>query len=519
VIGYQEPMSLFRAAATVGGFTMVSRVLGFVRDVLIAGALGAGPVADAFFFAFRLPNFFRRLFAEGAFNAAFVPQFARRFGDRNLARVFAEDVLAVLLAALLVFLLAAEIAMPWVLRVIVKGWVGQPQFPLTVEFARITFPYLLFISLVSLLGGVLNSLDRFAAVAVAPSLLNLCMIAALLWFAALSPTPGHALAWAVAISGILQFLLLAAECARAGMPLRLPWPRFTPEVRRVLTLMIPAAIGSGVAQINLLIDAVIASFLPPGSVSYLYYADHIYELPLAVIGIAIGTAILPLLARQLRAGEQDEAVATLNRAVGFGMLLTLPAAAALTVLAEPIIAVLFERGAFGPTETRATAAALAAYAFGLPAFVLVKILSPGFFAREDTATPVRIALVCIVINIAVALALMGPLLHVGLATATVVSSWVNALALGWLLQRRGAFQPTVELRDRLIRMVLASAAMAAVLVVLMMVLRPWFTAALMWRGLALALLVAAGMAAYLGFALALRATDPRELRRLLTRRG
>lgn len=512
-------MSLFRAAATVGGFTMVSRVLGFVRDVLIAGALGAGPVADAFFFAFRLPNFFRRLFAEGAFNAAFVPQFARRLGDRQLARLFAEDVLAVLLAVLLVFLLAVEIAMPWVLRVIASGWIGQPQFPLVVEFARITFPYLLFISLVSLLGGVLNSLDRFAAAAVAPALLNLCMIAALLWFAGAAPTPGHALAWAVAAAGVVQFLFLAASAARAGMALRLPWPRMTPEVRRVLTLMIPAAIGSSVQQINLLIDAVLASFLPSGSVSYLYYADRIYELPLAVIGIAIGTAILPLLARQLRAGEHAASLATLNRAVGFGMLLTLPAAAAIAVLADPIIAVLFERGAFGPTETRATAAALAAYAFGLPAFVLVKILSPGFFAREDTATPVRVAIVCIVINIAVALALMGPMLHVGLATATVVSSWVNALALGWLLHRRGAFQPTRELAQHVIRMALASAAMATAVALLALILAPWLGGAIAWRVLALAILVGAGMAAYLGLAVALHAADPRELRRMLTRRG
>jgi putative peptidoglycan lipid II flippase len=488
-----------------------------VRDVLIAGALGAGPVADAFFFAFRLPNFFRRLFAEGAFNAAFIPQFARRLGDRGLARLFAEDVLAVLVAALLAFLLAVEIAMPWLLRVIVSGWVGQPQFVLTVEFARITFPYLLFISLVSLFGGVLNSLDRFAAAAVAPALLNLCMIAALLWFASAAPTPGHALAWAVAGAGVLQFLFLAAAAAQAGMALRLPWPRLTPEVRRVLTLMIPAAIGSSVQQINLLIDAVIASFLPSGSVSYLYYADRIYELPLAVIGIAIGTAILPLLARQIRADEHEAAIATLNRAVGFGMLLTLPAAAALAVLAEPIIAVLFERGAFGPAETRATAAALAAYAFGLPAFVLVKILSPGFFAREDTATPVRIAVVCIAINIAVALALIGPLLHVGLATATVVSSWVNALALGWLLHRRGAFQPSAELRDRLIRMVLASAAMAAALSLLAIGLSSWLAAAPLWRALALAILVGAGLAAYLGLAVALRAADPRDLARMLRR--
>jgi putative peptidoglycan lipid II flippase len=322
-------VSLARGVATVGGYTLASRVLGFLRDVLAAAYLGAGPVADAFFVAFKFPNFFRRLFAEGAFNAAFVPIFAGMVAKdgRVAARNFAEDALAVLLAALLALTLAIEALMPHFVALAAPGFRDEPEkLALAIEFTRITFPYLLFISLVSLQGGVLNSLDRFAAVAATPILLNLCLIGGMIVLSPLLGSPGLALSWGVALAGVVQFLAL-----------RLPRPRLTPEVRRLGRLMLPAALGSGVVQINLLIDVMIASLLPTGAVSYLYYADRLYELPLAVIGIAIGTALLPLLSRQIRLGEAAAAAETQNRALEAAMVLTLPATAASLFMAAALV--------------------------------------------------------------------------------------------------------------------------------------------------------------------------------------
>ncbi|MBI3451495.1 MAG: murein biosynthesis integral membrane protein MurJ [Rhodospirillales bacterium] len=518
-------MALLRPIATVGSYTLISRVLGFARDVLVAAYLGAGPVADAFFVAFKFPNFFRRLFAEGAFNAAFVPLFAGAVAanGRAAARRFAEDTLAVLLLVLFLLVVAAEAAMPWLMTALAPGFLAMPEkFRLAVEFTRITFPYLLFISLVALQGGVLNSVDRFAAVAATPVLLNLCLIGALIGLAPVMATPGHALAWGVAAAGVAQFVWLAAACGRAGLPLALPRPRLTPEVKKLLKLMLPAALGSGVVQVNLLIDVVIASLLPTGAVSYLYYADRIYELPLAVIGIAIGTALLPLLARQVRTGAHADALITQNRALEAALLLTLPAAAALVVIAGPIMSVLFERGAFGATAVSASAAALAAYALGLPAYVLIKVLTPGFYAREDTRTPVRIAVICVVVNTVAALILMRFLAHVGIALATAISAWLNAGLLARGLARRGYFAPDAQLKRRTPRMALASLIMAGALWLAAGVLAPWLAATgggLALRAGGLAALVGLGLAVFVGAALLVRAADLNEVRRLLARRS
>lgn len=518
-------MGLFRSIATIGAYTMASRVLGFVRDMLIAAFLGAGPVADAFVVAFKLPNFFRRLFAEGAFNAAFVPMFAGLIATngRSAARRFAEDAQAVLLAVLLVFTIAAEAAMPWVMVVLAPGFSDEPEkFRLAIDFTRVTFPYLLFISLVSLQGGVLNSIDRFAAVAATPILLNLTIIVGLLGLVGTLPTAGHALAWSVAAAGVAQFLWLAWACGNAGMGLGLPWPQWGPQIKRLLTVMLPAALGSGVVQVNLMIDTALASLLPTGAVSYLYYADRIYELPLAVIGIAIGTALLPLLSRQIRGGDHDQAVATLNRALEAGLLLTLPAAAALMVIAEPIITVLFQRGAFGAADASLTAVAVMAYGLGLPAFVLIKVLTPSYYARQDTRTPVKIAMLCVVVNSSAAIALMFVLRgygvgHVGIVLATGLSAWVNTALLGRGLLRRGDFVPDAQLRRRAPRMVLAAAIMAGVLWVVRLALGPLFGGDLTLRGTALAVLVVAGLAVFGAAAHFTGAADARELRRMVTR--
>jgi putative peptidoglycan lipid II flippase len=507
-------MALLRSVATVGSYTLLSRVFGFVRDILTAAILGAGPVADAFFVAQRLPNLFRSLFAEGAFSAAFVPLFAGTMAEhgKEAARTFAEDALAVLLAALLGFVLLGEIFMPAVMGVIAPGFAEDPEkFGLAVELARITFPYLLFIALVALQGGVLNSVDRFAAAAATPILLNLFLIAALLLMDRFRWRDGRALAWAVTAAGLAQFLWLLASCARAGLALRLPLPRLTPSVRRTLAVMAPGTLGAGVTQLNLLISTALASLLPSGSVSYLYYADRLNQLPLGVVGIAVGTAILPPLSRQLRLGQAADAVATQNRGLELACFLTLPAAVGLALLAGPILSVLFQRGAFGVTDTAATAAALAAYAVGLPAFVLVKVLAPAFFARHDTATPVKLAIAAMAANLCLTLVLMQFLAHVGIALATTAAGWINALTLLVLLMRRRHFHFDHRARRNLPRIGMAVLGMGMVLILLRIALAQALTGAPFVRLGALTALVGAGLTSFALFAFVFGVADWREL--------
>jgi putative peptidoglycan lipid II flippase len=507
-------MALLRSVATVGSYTLLSRVFGFVRDILTAAILGAGPVADAFFVAQRLPNLFRSLFAEGAFSAAFVPLFAGTMAEhgKEAARIFAEDALAVLLAALLGFVLLGEIFMPAVMEVIAPGFSEDPsKFALAVELARITFPYLLFIALVALQGGVLNSVDRFAAAAATPILLNLFLIAALLMMDRFGWHDGRALAWAVTGAGLAQFLWLMFSCARAGLALRLPLPRLTPGVKHTLAIMAPGTVGAGVTQLNLLISTALASLLPSGSVSYLYYADRLNQLPLGVVGIAVGTAILPPLSRQIRLGHVTDAVVTQNRGLELALLLTLPAAVALALLATPILSVLFQRGAFGAADTAATAAALSAYAAGLPAFVLIRVLAPAFFARHDTATPVKIAIGTMAANLGLTLVLMQFLAHVGIALATTIAGWINALTLLLLLIRRGHFRFDRRARRNLPRVGAAALGMGVVLALLQVALAPALAGPAVLRVGALAGLVGAGLAAFALLALVFGIADWRDL--------
>ena len=510
-------MSLLRAITTVGSFTLLSRILGFIRDILVAALLGAGPLADAFFVAFKLPNLFRRLFAEGAFNAAFVPQFAGLLESdgREQARQFAEQALSVLLWALLVFVILVELAMPVVMLGFAPGFAGDAaQFDLAVLLTRITFPYLLFISLVSLMAGVLNSMGKFAAAAATPVLLNICLIGAILWLAPLTQSPAHALAWGVALAGAVQFVWLLIHCGRAGIWLRLPRPRLTPAVRTMLRRIVPVAIGAGVYQISLLIDTIIASLLPAGSISYLFFADRVNQLPMGVVGVAVGTALLPLLSRQVRNGDQAAANHSMNRALEFSLFLGLPAAAALIILAPPIVTVLFERGEFGPVQSAATAGALAVYATGLPAYVLVKGLAAGYFAREDTATPVKIGVLAVTVNLVLNLILMGPLLHLGIATATSVSAWLNVTLLAVILYRRGHFSVDQRLRAHFVRMAAASLIMAGALYALQNQLGQQLAGAEPERIAALAALVVLGLLVYGGLALMLKLATPADLKNM-----
>jgi putative peptidoglycan lipid II flippase len=510
---------MLKGVLTVGGWTMASRILGFARDMLIASRLGAGPMADAFFVALKLPNLFRRLFGEGAFNAAFVPAFAGTLAVQGprVAQQLAERMAALMTLWLSLLVVIGILAMPQLMQVLAPGFADEPaKFALAVELTRITFPYLLLICLTALVSGVLNGLDRFAAAAAAPIFFNLLSMAALLVLTPYVATPAHALAWGVTASGAVQLGLVLWAAARAGMALHfLRLPSLAPEVRQVLRKMVPGVLGAGVTQLNLAIDVIIASFLPAGAVSYLYYADRVGQLPLGVIGAAVGTAMLPLLSRQLRSGESLSAHRTMNRAVELSLLLCLPAAVGQAAAAVPIVTVLFQRGVFGLAEAQATAAALSAYAIGLPAYVLVKIFAPGFFARGDTATPVKVGLGAVALNLALNLVFTQWLAHVGVALATALSAWANALALGALLWRRGHFLADRRLRRRVPRLLLAALLMGGVLLALGAVL---FPAAPGWRFAALAALIGAGMLCYFGAAFLLRVLDWRELRGLLRRR-
>ena len=515
-------MSLGRAVATVGGFTLLSRVVGFVRDVVLSAVLGSGAVADAFIVAFKLPNLFRRLFAEGAFSAAFVPLFSRELQDNGRAEAlaFARQAHAALLLVLVPFSIVLMVAMPWVVVVLAPG-MRAPTFAMAVEFGRIAFPYLLFISLASLYGGVLNSIDRFAHVAATPILLNLAMIGAVLGLTPLLPNSGYAASIGVAIGGLLQWLWLLIACARDDVSITLVRPRWTARVARLVKLATPVAIGGGAQQISTMLDVVWASLLPVGTISALFYADRIAQLPLGVVGIAIGTALLPLLARQLRAGQIESAMANQNRAIEFGLLLSLPAAVALWLLSDPIVRVLFERGRFGPDDTLRTASALAAFVVGLPAFVLIKALTPGFFAREDTRTPLYIAIVAIVVNVILNVFFLygTSLAQVGVALATSLSGWLNAAMLAIVLYRRGHLIADRRLISRSWRMLAATAGMGVVLWGALVVLDPVLAHANTKGVVALFGVCALGMAVYAGLGALLGVVRLAELRFVMRRQA
>lgn len=514
-------MALLRRVATVGGYTMISRVLGFVREILTASALGAGATSDAFFVALRLPNLFRTLFAEGAFSAAFVPLFSGMIAKEghDPAMRFAQDTFSGLLTALTLFLILGEIFTPAILHVVAPGFDADPEhFRLTVELTRITFPYLAFISLASFQGGLLNAVDRFAATAATSILLNLFLIAVLLHH----PVTGQSLSWAVTASGIAQCLWLSWACRRAG--LKLGWPRLhiSPELRRLLRIMLPGVFGAGATQLNLMVSTAIASLAPVGSVSYLAYADRLNQLPLGVVGIAVATAILPTLSRHIRRGEESAALHTQNRGLELALLLTLPAAVALMLESHAILHVLFQRGKFGPHQVAEVAPTLTAYAFGLPAFVLIKVVVTDFLARQDTLTPVKVAASAMALNIVltVSLGLYSGLAHVGIALATSIAGWANALALMAISARRRHFSLDARSRRSLPRILLAAIGMGISLVFIQRGLQPMLDAHhLLTRLIALSSLVGSGIAAFALLSLVFGVVDPRELKAMLGRRG
>lgn len=454
-------MSLFKSSATISVLTLLSRIAGYVRDVLIAVMLGAGAISDAFFVAFRLPNIFRALFAEGAFNAAFIPMISK-LKSKASAQDFAAKTFSILFFALALITILAQIFMPGLVWLLASGFAEDVEkFELAVQLTRITFGYLLFISLVSLLGGVLNSLGKFAAAAAAPFLLNLTLIGSLLLFADKAQTPAHALSWGVFAAGIVQFVWLYIACVRNDFQIKLGLPKISPEIKTLFKRMLPVMIGAGVLQINVLINTQIASHISNGAISYLYYADRISQFPLAIIGTAIGTALLPMLSKQLKGANKTEAMKTQNNAFKLAWFFAIPAAVGLAILAQPIISVLFEHGKFTAEDSAQVSKALIAYCVGIPAFILVKIFVPSFYANEDTKTPVQIGIGCILINLAVSLSLIHfyQFDHLALAISTSVSSWVNILLLVMILRRRNLFKFSQSALKESAKVVVASGLM------------------------------------------------------------
>ncbi|MDC0073585.1 murein biosynthesis integral membrane protein MurJ [Alphaproteobacteria bacterium] len=432
-------MNLLKPFFVISSITMISRILGFIRDILLAAFIGAGPITDAFFVAFKLPNFLRRMFAEGAFNAAFIPFFANILEKNGLnkAKEFAQETLTLIIISLLLLVALMETIMPMVLYVLAPGFKSNSNFDLAVELTRITFPYIIFISLVSLMAGILNSIGKFIMVAFVPVILNIFFILAILYGIEYTKTPVHALAFAVTFAGMVQLIWLTIGLHRSNLSLRLKLTfKFSKKIFKLIKLMIPGFIGAGVVQINLLTDIVIASFLPGGSISFLYFAERVSQLPVGIFGVAIGTALLPLISRQIIQNKIKEAVYTQNRSVELSLILTIPATFALIILAFPLISTLFERGFFSSIETEATSLALIGYAFGIPAYVLIKVFTPSYFARQDTATPVKIAVAAVIINLLLNLTLVWWLQHVGLAIATSIASWFNIILLSLILYRR-----------------------------------------------------------------------------------
>lgn len=513
-------MNLVKAISTIGGLTMVSRVFGFAREMLMSRIMGASGAADAFLVAFRLPNTFRRLFGEGAFSAGFVPLFSQRYhGEGGLedARKFSEEVLAVFLPALFLFTLVFEIAMPLFVAAIASGYSGA-KFDLTVMLTRITFPYLLLISLVSLFSGVLNSLTKFAAAAFAPALLNLAMVGALLLVPEGGVRTAFALAWAVTLGGFLQIALLWSSSRKAGISLKLRRPRFTPGVRQFFVVVIPATLGAGVYQISQLIDTFFATRLPEGSMSYLNYSDRLNQLPLSVIGTALGTAILPQISRFISKGEPDEAAKVQSQAVELSMLLCLPAFLALAVVAQPLVAALFQGGKFTATDALITGNTLAIIVAGLPAYVLVKVITPGFYARQDTATPVKTAAIVLIANIVLNFALIPPFGIYGLAAAIAICSWLNCLMLYWILRGRGHFRIAPWLWRRIAAQLLAGGVMVAALYGVRELLADFFAGSVIERLIAVSAVCGVGVFVYFGTAFAVGGIDRQGLATILRRK-
>ncbi len=497
-------MNLVRSIATIGGFTMGSRIFGFVREILMARFLGASFVADAFVLALKFPSIFRKILAEGAFNAAFVPMISGILATKGKeeARQFAEEILMVLLVILLILVGVVEIFMPEILAVVAHGFSKTPErFELAVQFTRITFPFIFFMSLTALYSGILNSLDKFAAVASSPMVGNIVIIAMVYLLTGFGlTTHGYAFSFGVLACGIVQFLWVLIPSFKNHIVLNFSRPQFTSRVKKFFKLLMPALAGSGVVQISLLLDLLIATFLPAGGVSFIHYADRLVQLPISILGTAVGTALLPLLSKQIRAQEYEKAEQSQNLALEYSLLLTFPAMIGLILLAKPLIHVLFEHGHFSSYATMQTAYVLMALAMGLPAYILIKVFSSTFFARENTFIPFVAAAIGIMTNLVLALCLVRSYGHVGIGIATAVSSWINVAFLVYKLQQRKQFHLNDRIKHFIPRMLIASGLTSITLFALRSLVEPLLQGTKSDKILALIYLVGGGIISFIAFA-------------------
>lgn len=514
-------MSILKSTAIFGSFTMISRILGFIRDILMAAVLGAGAITDCFVVAFKLPNFFRRLFAEGAFSASYVPIFSATLekDGKEVALKFAEEAFACLLITLLLFVAIFELFTPALIFTIANGFVDdEAKFSLAVILTRYTFPFILFVSLSSLLAGILNSLGRFAETAAVPIILNICMISALVFAANTLETPAHALAIAVSVAGFIQLIFLFRACYSAGYRIKFKMPKLTPKVKKLLIVMGPAALGAGVIQLNLLLDMIIASHLPDASMSYLYYADRLNQLPVGVIGVALGTVLLPLLSRNIASGDEVLVLKNQNQAIEMGLFFTVPAAVAFIVVPADLIHVLLERSSFTSEATAQTSLTLMAYAAGLPAYVLAKVFVPGYFARNDTKTPLKFAIVALFINVSLNLILMQYFAHVGLAMATAISAWINVFMLAGGLMLRGHYKIENSLLIRLFKYLICSVIMGSAVWLIRPLVKELIYGNAAERVAGLLILVFSGFAVYLFATFLTKTVKKEELKALFSKR-
>ena len=526
-------MSLLKNVGTIGGLTMVSRIAGMARAMIFSRVLGANAVTDAWFQAFIIPNVFRRLFAEGAFSAAFVPMFSKRLhGPENMeqgledARSFSNAVLSVFLPVLIALCALFELAMPGVIWVLADKPVDPQNFAIAVDFARIMFPYIVLVSLVTLFTGMLNSVSRFAPGASFPIILNLVLIGALLGGEWLIDNRGYdmvevtyGVAWAVTFGGVIQLAWLYYWSRVEGFRPRLMWPKITPEVKRLSIIALPAAIGGGAYQINTLVQLYFLNQIGSGSVSYMNYADRLNQLPLGIIGIALSTAILPTLSRFVGSKNTEGADRIQSDAIELSMLLTIPAAVALAICATPFVTMIFQGGRFDLADAAATGEVLAALVLGLPAFVLVKVLVPNFYARSDTRTPVYAAFISLTVFVALNFAVMTEYGVVGVAYASVVGAWINVIFLYIVLVKRGYYAIPLPLVGRIARQLVAAAAMGAALWFARDLLTGWFSAGLFARLGALLALVAAAAVVYFGVAFAVGAIDRQRIAALTKKKA
>src|SRR6185437_6250641 len=498
-------MNLARSLGSVGGLTLASRILGLARDILFAEYIGANFASDAFTIAWRMPNMFRALFAEGAFSAAFIPMFNKKVADKDGPGLpagvqFAEDALSVLLPALIAMTLILEV-FAWPATYLISGGfndITADKFDFAVLLSRITFPYLMLISLASLAGGILNSLHKFWVAAAAPVLLNVAQIVALVFFHTHEPLmTAQNQAIAVTIGGALQLAWLLQACWTNGIHFRIRMPRLSPDVKRLMRLIAPAAAGAGAVQFNLLVSSALATgLLPHGSVTYIYYADRLNQLPLGLIGIGLGTVLLPTISHQLGRGDDADAMATQNRGLELALLFTLPATVALVVCGVPIITGLLQHGQFAGDDALKTGQALAAFSIGLPSYILVKVLTPGYYARHDTKTPMRFAMISIAVNLVLNLLFILPLKHVGPPLATALASTVNVWMLYHTLKKRGHFESDARLRRRVPRLALAALLMGVAVYFVTPFVDPYLTGSIVRRAAGLVVLVSSGLAVY-----------------------